>query len=1075
MPPAMNIIDLTADSDEDGVPPTGPAAAPVSPDSTGRGGSPEQPPIKIEVDSDSSSDEELKSPEELLLGQPRNPNNTGSADPGPVESARSPARVSPASLSLARVSVKKIPENEKSISRAREPCESRGPCGGGAENRGALGLNAPSPALDLQTPASSNGSMRHNHRMNSHDDKGSDSDSSLSSVDWAGPSTHIRRRRPKSPIVRRRSKPPLRPIRDENVNAELSAPLNAELRTPMGRTLKRKRSPSPEKPIPAAPAPCKPGPLDTFPAGEPELPLEKTAYGSEEDTAKIIEGLSGDRRKQRSSFEMAKKHWIETAPELDGRMTMDSVLSRLPAPGDKSGCVIMRIDDFESKTSKDPGEAERSLCVKPLVDGIIARCLQGVDCRSRDIFPLPVKGYGKVETAWRDIKRSAEHPAKNPLLLVFDLDEQSSTPTPGLKPPKPTTRIWKLAIALLVIVSERLSMPSLIFNASRFWAAIAGCRLLELSDEAYRKFSASFRHLEAKKAPKSATDILFAGHFVAIPATVPVAVPERVPGPEQPSPPRGDDDAVMVEGGDADSAKECRLPNENDEDDDEDEGQLEGLQSDEEGGNSDGESADEDASETDGDVAQMNGPDGAGMDPLESTPRGPELGLELEPGPGPGPGPELEMQAGLESMFAQLDGFQSDEEGDNDGKSDGAIIDALLSSPRESEPELELQPEPGLNAEPEAEPIPAAELEPEVVVDDEMEDAVVEVAAQAESCEVHLRKAIEYAERFSRPLSKADFPDRLIPTVEHIFKHKDPTKRLVFKCLQAPVEGGREHCVNAKEVTLQLRAQTVDSVGTIEHVVVQRGIVVGLVLRQYDVTVSSFIDRLRKHRGHAQAFEENEKRHLTRGIYQITMALNRLHGDSIFHFDIDEANIMVQDINRTDVTKEWRLIDFGAARTTNSSLDAAWLSNFEWETPESEEFGGFWIRTRPRFGHEDKRPPEVRSRNRGGHPFVRVDGRKIDVYQWGVVVFNILFPRYRFPPGANDWKNEVQNAMRLEPNGLRIERYYRLVHRQTENVWMEFLEASLHPKPGKRRTMAQLVEILDKYPEEVRMEHVSLA
>lgn len=734
------------------------------------------------------------------------------------------------------------------------------------------------------------------------------------------------------------------------------------------------------------------GPRDFYPAGEPQLPPHSDAYGADVTEA-IINGMDEDKlsgTKDTYSFETAKKRWMEKSRELGARATLDGLVSWLEDPKDKFACVVMRCDKGFVDDAKISGMREGFECIAPLVNDIAERCAQGVDCRSRDIYPLPIRLDKGRENPWSFIKDS--DPERKPLLFVLELDVQEPAATSSKKSNR-TNQVWSLAVAELVIVSDRLSLPTALFAGSRFWVGIAGCRPVTLPGDTYYKITGQFEHLVAKES-KSRSVIL---DLLGRPKVAP-ALPCRPP-PELDSP-----NIVVKEEIEAVNSVIALLPLVKDEEKsvnkaDQDEDQWYGIKTNE--------------------LEQLV--DGAG---------------EVDP-----PSGRSDEKMHMEETDEPID-FSVSDSGQSDESSN--VVESIGN--------------------------------------------------------LKLKEAMESLTEHTRPFSWDGFALQQ----KNIFLHS--RHRHIFKWLREDVQGGRMDFVNAKEITLQIAAaramaEHLDSkttrepivlggaprvtgehlrsiIASIEYVVLEKGKIMGVVLPQYYQTLKAFIcDKSRSKQPCWSQSSAEQKREVACGILQITKAFLVLHDARIFHFDIDDANIMLDRVGSgSDARTVWRIIDFGGARTTRSDLPGAWLSNYEEETPREEEneFDGFLVRTRPGFGHVDKLPPEARGKKNGLN--IRIlDGRKVDVYQWGVVVFNLLFPKYAFPRAAEDWKVEFETALKQEPGRFDPDRYLNLIHGETENAWIKFFEAALHRKPAQRATMADLLDILHQYTEDELIEHMNMA
>lgn len=300
---------------------------------------------------------------------------------------------------------------------------------------------------------------------------------------------------------------------------------------------------------------------------------------------------------------------------------------------------------------------------------------------------------------------------------------------------------------------------------------------------------------------------------------------------------------------------------------------------------------------------------------------------------------------------------------------------------------------------------------------------------------------------------------------------------LVVKWLRDEVSGNRPRHVYAKEVTLQLAANDIANIAHIHSIFLDGLSITGLVLDYYSRgSLRDFLDNVTRNArnqapgggwtGHWLYFQRQQMEEVVGGIREVTRALAELHAKLIFHFDLDEQNVMRGDIG-------WELIDFGGARTSRIFFPAAFLSNYEKESPQDEEIDSHLIRTRRGFGHPDKLPPEAKKKD--GSDIVVVDGRKIDAYQWGVVIFNLLFPGFRYGIENESYAVHLEKALRTRPMAARPdhESISKHVGGRADNHWTrDILPNLLEKDPTKRWTIAEFSERLEFMDDDDLVRHM---
>ncbi|KAI9025602.1 hypothetical protein DFJ74DRAFT_45176 [Hyaloraphidium curvatum] len=308
-----------------------------------------------------------------------------------------------------------------------------------------------------------------------------------------------------------------------------------------------------------------------------------------------------------------------------------------------------------------------------------------------------------------------------------------------------------------------------------------------------------------------------------------------------------------------------------------------------------------------------------------------------------------------------------------------------------------------------------------------------------------------------------------------IFRHNSTKSKWVVKRLVADVTG-RPTCLKVKEALCQLAGQHIPSVAPIQIILGSDNGIVGLVLPEYRQSLRHFLNDACEHGRHKPGpnmhpfFTQNELREVVQGVKDITRALQDLHDLRIFHFDLDESNVMLRH-NPGARKNDWILIDFGAARTTDRGSHAAYLSNFGEESPSEAELDSSIVRTRKRFGHDDKRPPETRRKAvqavavakdvSKDIPIIVVDGQAVDMYQWGGTLFNVLFPTCRFSD-KRPMRTIFEEAIRATFPGVGVDRMSALLAGHgSSRLWTSTLFRALSPKPDDRYTARDMLDTLE--------------
>ena len=312
------------------------------------------------------------------------------------------------------------------------------------------------------------------------------------------------------------------------------------------------------------------------------------------------------------------------------------------------------------------------------------------------------------------------------------------------------------------------------------------------------------------------------------------------------------------------------------------------------------------------------------------------------------------------------------------------------------------------------------------------------------------------------------------------FGPKIDGKELLLKSyLEEEVEGDRKACVYAKELTLQLAAKDVENVAPMNSIFFgSDGQIRGLVLENHqNGSLRNFLDGVarmsRVRSGEESSLHEcytpDQMREIVNGIKDITRTLTALHEMRIFHLDVDEFNIVrtYSDNNNKEYRSRWKLIDFGAARTTRMDLLGAYLSNYKLESPLPEELDTLDIWTRQSFGHADKLPPEAKSnhlRRNGPNKvvLVRVDGGKVDVFH----LVRCLFPSGSFDRSIPDFNTQFERAFKTRAKKFTGAHFMSLLDKAKRkdgsgNFWVRVLPGLLERRPEERMLMADFHKLLE--------------